>query len=150
VNVGVEAPGEVVFRNTETVLEIRLAVVISGLPSALRSRMDTANVLDPAIKSVLVENVGVLAFVVVVLINIETELEFWLATAISNFPSPLISPSDIETGLVEVVKSVLAENVGVLAPVVVVFNNTETVELLLATAISNFPSPLKSPIGERI
>jgi len=67
---------------------------------------------------------------VVVFSKTETEKELELGTAISNFPSPLRSPTDTERGKVPVGKSVFKEKVGMLAPGEVVFRNTEIVEEL--------------------
>src|SRR5262249_27394780 len=49
--VGVVAPGAVVLRNTDTLLEIRLATATSGLPSPLKSPIATDLGLVPVAKS---------------------------------------------------------------------------------------------------
>jgi len=145
--VGVEAPGVVVFRNTEILLEVKLAVVKSGFPSPFKSPIETEKGATPVVKSVLTEKLGVEAPGVVVFKNTDTLAEFELGTTKSGLPSPLRSPIETERGLVPVVKSVLAEKVGVEAPGVVVFKNTETLlEPQLPTAKSGLPSPLRSPI----
>jgi len=145
--VGVGSPGEVVFRNTETVVELEFATAISNFPSPLKSPVDTEIGPVPVGKSVLAENEGALAPGVAVFKNTETDAEFKLAVTISSLPSPLKSPMDTEIGLDPVVESVLAENEAGVVPIVVVFKNTDNeFEPLLATTISGLPSPLKSPI----
>jgi len=144
-NEGVEAPGAVVLKNTETVLEPEFVTAKSGLPSPLRSPIETEFGPVPVLKSLFAENVGVVAPGVVVFKNTETVVSLRFGTARSGLPSPLRSPIKTDSGPVPVVKSVLAENEGVGTPIAVVFNNTETVpEVTFATARSNLPSPLKS------
>ena len=148
---GVAAPLVVVLKNTETLSEKLFATAKSGLPSPLRSPMETETGLLPVVRSVLEEKVGVAAPLVVVLKNTEILSEKLFATTKSGLPSPLRSPMEIEKGLLPVVKSVLEEKEGVVAPLVVVFKNTETLsELLLATAKSGLPSPLRSPMETEV
>ena len=53
-----EAPGEVAFNRTETVLELLLATARLGLPSLLRSPIETdQGAASPVVKSVLALNV---------------------------------------------------------------------------------------------
>ena len=57
-NEGEEAPGEVVFNRTETVLELLLATARLGLPSLLRSPIETdQRAASPVVNSVLALNV---------------------------------------------------------------------------------------------
>ena len=53
---GVEDPGVVVLKNTETLLEKKLATARSGLPSPFRSPMETEKGKAPVVKSNLAEN----------------------------------------------------------------------------------------------
>ncbi len=71
----------------------------------------------------------------------ETLLLFQFATAKSNLPSPLKSPTITEWGLLPTEKLVAVPKLPVPVP-----NSTETLLLFqFATAKSNLPSPLKSP-----
>ncbi len=144
---GVEDPGVVKFKNTETLLELMFATAKSGRPSPFRSPIETEMGLVPVVKSVLEEKEGVELPGVVKFRNTETVLEMRLAATKSGLPSPFRSPIETEMGLVPVVKSVLEEKEGVELPGVVKFKNTEIlVELMFATAKSGRPSPFRSPI----
>ena len=70
------------------------------------------------------------------------------ATTTSLFPSPSKSPMDIPQGSLPVAKSTLVANeLLVILPVVLVFLNSEIVLLLkFVTTTSLFPSPSISPI----
>ena len=54
---GIEAPGAVKFKNTETLVELLFATAKSGLPSPFRSPIEIERGLIPVVKSVLVLNV---------------------------------------------------------------------------------------------
>src|SRR6185295_9092951 len=91
---------------------------------------------------------GVVAPGAVVLISTDTLSEKLLAMARSGMPSPFRSPIATETGKSPVVKSVLAEYEGVVAPGAVVFSSTDTLlEPKLTMARSDLPSPFRSPIA---
>lgn len=144
-NDGVAAPVVVVFKNTENVFELLFGTTKSGLPSPLRSPIAAVYGNSPVEKSVFAVKAGVDAPGVVVLNKTETEFGLLLATTKSNFPSPFKSVIETDCELMSVLKSVLAEKVGVDAPVVVVFKKTETTETWLAVTRSGLPSPLISP-----
>ena len=90
----------------------------------------------------------VIAPVTLVFLNTEIELLPKFATVNSGFPSPSRSPTTTPNGLEPVVKSTFEANeLEVIAPVMLVFLNTETVLLLkFTTANSGFPSPSRSPM----
>jgi len=90
--VGVGVTGVVVLSRMEAVLVLMFATAKSGLPSPLMSPMLTLSGRRPVVKSTLVAKVGVVAPVVVVLSRMEAVLLLVFATAISGFPSPLMSP----------------------------------------------------------
>jgi hypothetical protein len=125
--VGVDAPTVVVFIRTDTVLEVKFATAMSGLPSPLKSPILTAAGFVPTVKFVAAANVGVAAPIVVVFKNTDTFALPQFATTISSLPSPLISATKRLVGDVPAVKSVLAEKVGVADPGLVVFIKTDTV-----------------------
>ncbi len=119
----------------------------SGIPSPFRSPIETDWGLGPVVKSVLVLKEVAGVPVLVVLNKTETLIEPSFVTTKSGRPSPFRSPIETEVGSVPVVKSVLEEKEGVVAPGVVKFENTETLlEEMFATAKSGLPSPFRSPI----
>ena len=63
------------FKNTETVVEIRFATAISGFPSPLKSPIETESGSIPVVKSVFAVKEGVEAPEAVVFKNTETESE---------------------------------------------------------------------------
>ena len=133
------------FKNTETLTELELATAKSGLPSPFRSLIETDKGEVPVVKSVLEEKEGVELPGVVKFKNTETLLEKTFATTKSGIPSPFRSSTETVREALAVIKSYLAEKVGVEAPGVVVFNNTETL-FSFTTAKSGLPSPFRSSI----
>ena len=95
---GVVAPGAVVFKSTDTVLESVFATTMSGLPSPLRSAIDTEAGLLPVAKFCLAAKLGVAAPGAVVFKNTDTVLDPAFATTMSGLPSPLRSAIDTEAG----------------------------------------------------
>src|SRR4029079_10231543 len=141
---GVAAPGSVVLSNTATVLELKLTMAKSSLSSPLRSPIATERGLSPVTKSCLTAKLEVVAPGVVVLSSTDT-VAIKFATTRSSFPSPLRSPIATDNGLSPVGKSCLLAKLGVAAPGAVVLSSTDTVlELILATAMSSFPSRFRS------
>ena len=146
----VSAPVVLVFLNTETVLLLVLVTIKSDFPSPSISPMATLDGTGPVAKSTLVANEpAVIAPVMLVFLNTETVALPEFATTNSGFPSPSRSPMATLRGSEPVVKSTLAaKELVVIAPVALVFLNTETTGLLLfATAKSGFPSPSRSPMA---
>jgi len=109
--VGVDAPGIVVFKKTETEVESAFVTTISGFPSPLKSPIATDVGWGPVEKSVFAEKVGVALPAGVVFNKTETVFELPFAAAISGFPSPFKSRIATENVPLPVVKSVLVENV---------------------------------------
>ena len=144
---GVVAPVGVVLSRIEASLLFKFTVAKSGLPSPLMSPMLTEWVPVPVAKVTWGAKLGVVAPVGVVLSRIEALLSLKFAVAKSGLPSPLISPMLMELGKLPVAKVTWEAKVGMVAPVVVVLSRMEAVLLLmLATAKSGLPSPLKSPM----
>ena len=120
---------------------------MSSLPSPFKSLIATDRGLEPTVKSDFAAKLSVAAPIVVVFSSTDTEFALRLALTMSSFPSPFRSPTATESGPPAVVTSDFAAKLSVVEPAEVVFRKTETVdELILAAAISNLPSPLRSPI----
>ena len=148
--------GETMLRKIETLLLFWFVTAKSGFPSPSRSPMakpkGSTNAkpkgFDPVVKSILAaKEPDVISPVALVFLNTETEVVF--DTAKSGFPSPSMSPMATLRRFEPVAKSTLAaKEPAVIAPVALVFLNTETVLLLLfVTTKSGFPSPSKSPMA---
>ena len=132
---GVVAPGTVVLRSTLTELELRLAIARSGLPSPLKSPIETEMGFEPVANVVWAAYVGVVAPSAVVLRSTLTELEFKLATARSGLPSPFKSPIATEAALSPVANVACGESAIAGVPSSVVLRST------LAEPATLLPSP---------
>ena len=89
---------------------------------------------------------GAAAPAAVVFSSTDTVSLLKLATARSGLPSPLKSATARESGPVPTAKVFWAAKAGAVAPTAAVFSSTDTLlSVMLATARSGLPSPLKSP-----
>src|SRR5439155_964851 len=132
---GVAAPAAVVLSSTDTVLELWFATARSSRPCAVKSPTVTDSGLGPVAKSCLAAKLVVAAPRMEVLSSTDTVLEPEFATTRSSPPSPFISPTVTDRGVVPVAKSCLAAKLDVAAPGAVVLSSTDTVlELRFATA----------------
>ena len=92
----VRLPGVVALRSTLTELEVELTMARSGLPSPLKSPIETEMGLLPVANVAWMAYDGVVAPGAVVLKSTLTELDWLLAMARSGLPSPLKSPIETE------------------------------------------------------
>src|SRR5579883_3155857 len=125
----------------------------SGLPSPLKSPATTVEDSKPAAKVCWGAKVGVVAPVGVVFSSTDTVPDRKLAMARSGLPSPLRSPTATESGALPVAKVRWAAKLGTVAPVGVIFSNTDTVSVPnppFVAARSGLPSPLKSPTATEL
>ena len=88
----------VVFKSTDTVPEAAFATTRSGLPSPLRSAIDTEAGLLPVAKFCAAAKLSVEDPGAVVFKSTDTVLESVFATTMSGLPSPLRSAIDTEAG----------------------------------------------------
>ena len=123
------APVLEVFRKTENVLLLPLAVAKSGFPSPSKSPTETETGAKSVVKSCFTSKLlELIVPAIVVLRNTETEFEFLFATAKSVFPSPSKSLTATELGFEPVTKSSFAIRLAVVKlPVIAMFRNRETV-----------------------
>ena len=119
-------PSGVVLKSTLTDLEPALAMARSGLPSPLKSPIETEMGPVPVANVVWLAYDGVVAPGAVVLKSTLTELEDRLAMARSGLPSPLKSPIEMEKGLLPVANVVWLAYDGAVAPGAVVLSSTLT------------------------
>ena len=129
---GVVAPAVVVFKNTDTVLELALATIRSVRPSPFTSPSATEVGALPVAKVCWAAKLGATTIGVSVFSSTETVVPCVVlvpksATARSGRPSPLKSPSATEMGATPVAKVVCGAKLAVAAPGAVVFNKTDTV-----------------------
>ena len=148
---GVPLIGASVFSTTDTVLEPRFAVAMSGRPSPFTSPTTRELGPLPVAKVCCAAKLGVVAPAAVVFSSTDTELELPLATARSRRPSPFTSFNTIEVGVLPVAKVCWGAKLGAAAPAAVVLNSTDTLaESPLATARSSRPSPFTSPSATEV
>ena len=135
------------LRNTETVLELVLSVIMSGLPLPSTSAAEMHTGLLPVGKSTLVANeLAVILPLVAVFLNTDKVLELRFAHAISILPSPSKSSVTTSLGKVPVVKlTIEASEAASMVPDVAVFLNTPTLLApVLTTTMSGRLSPSRS------
>ena len=141
-------PGiDVVLRNIDTLLDPPFATAISVLPSPSKSATATELGFVPAVNCI-EPNVSV-PKTSPKLCNTETLLEAKRLTIIkSSRPSPSKSAIRTATGAAAVADEVGAEKLGLAPGVPVILRYTATVLIPeFTTAISNQPSPSKSPMA---